>query len=482
MHGSAKLDGGAGRRWWLTAVVALALVLRAARADACDCATPPSLDEAFGYADVIAQVTVLALEMREPQGREQLGARVRVERAWKGALAGDELKVAPRQHEGGCVYWFPDLRPQLLYLKRTAAGLEVARGECGRSRPLSRAAEEMAALDAKTGARPAGSAGAAGAASGSGSAGVPPPASPAAPTAPPAHSAAPAAPPPPAAGDPPAAGPAQGGCAACALGASAGHAPASAAALLVLGALVALVRRRRRAVLAVGAGVAALVARGGLALACDCAPERPLEEAFESADVVAEVAVTLPPGSQETHGSRARRIRLRVVRVWKGAQPGDELIIDRQTESSCTYFFEDEQPQLLYLKRVPGGVTVAGEECGRSRPIASAADEVAALGGVATPRVGKRPLASPSAAASHPGPDAPSAPSAPAAPSAGAPAAGARGCGACAMDRSDAGRPPSWWVLGAALLGAALARGAARRGAGARRCSARRSAAGDDAR
>jgi MYXO-CTERM domain-containing protein len=109
-------------------------------------------------------------------------------------------------------------------------------------------------------------------------------------------------------------------------------------------------------------------------------------------------------------------------------------------------------------------VVAADEECGRSRPIAVAAQELAALDQLATPLVG--PPASPTAAAMAPAaaPSATAVPAgrdaaaAPAAPSASAAPSGAPGCGSCAAAPAGGGPALPWPPFGVVLLAAALAR------------------------
>jgi hypothetical protein len=201
-------------------------------------------------------------------------------------------------------------------------------------------------------------------------------------------------------------------------------------------------------------GVAACWIACGAAGACDCMPPLPPAKALARAAAVFEADVTIEHDQAKvegvTHGpggttkirsitAGATHIRLRVLRAWKGARPGEVVTITREagTVSDCDYPFQQGTRLLVYAVRAAGGsLSVSAPHCDRTRPSASAGAEIAELDRLA-PRV----------TASAPVPPA-SPPPQP--PPATAPPARGGGCGASAA----AGGAPS---TGALLLAALVA-------------------------
>jgi hypothetical protein len=172
----------------------------------------------------------------------------------------------------------------------------------------------------------------------------------------------------------------------------------------------------------------------GAAGACDCMPPLPPAKALARAAAVFEADVSLEQDQPKVEGVTrdpsgttkirsitpgATRVRLRVLRAWKGARPGEVVTITREagTISDCDYPFQHRTRLLVYATRsADGSLSVSAPHCDRTRPSASAAAEIAELDRLAPRPPASAPVTSPPA---QPRP-------------ATAPPASGRGCGTCA--------------------------------------------------
>jgi hypothetical protein len=153
----------------------------------------------------------------------------------------------------------------------------------------------------------------------------------------------------------------------------------------------------------------------GAAGACDCMPPLPPAKALARAAAVFEADVSLEQAQPKVEGVTreasgatkirsitpgATRVRLRVLRAWKGAQPGEVVTITREagTISDCDYPFQHGTRLLVYATRsTDGSLSVSAPHCDRTRPSASAGTEIAELDRLAprAPASAPGPLASP---------------------------------------------------------------------------------------
>lgn len=144
----------------------------------------------------------------------------------------------------------------------------------------------------------------------------------------------------------------------------------------------------RPLVVAAFVGLAALFTLPQVCFACSCAlPGPPLAEAAESsavfrAQVVTSEQVTTP------RGNRYQRVTMRVTEVWKGNVTAETYVYTGSGGGDCGYLFQQGGDYLIYANAVtaadgsfglPVGGLVTGI-CNRTRPIAQAGEDLAALG------------------------------------------------------------------------------------------------------
>lgn len=141
---------------------------------------------------------------------------------------------------------------------------------------------------------------------------------------------------------------------------------------------------------------AGFVAHASPAAACKCAPLTPAQ-AKDDATAVFEghvVEVTEEPGPPGPH----RKVRLKVVRAWKGVT-AEELVITTPAESAaCGVDLAKDQSYLVYATQQDDVLRV--HSCSRTRPLADAEEDLAGLGMGATPvdpNAGLKPAQKPAA-------------------------------------------------------------------------------------
>jgi hypothetical protein len=119
--------------------------------------------------------------------------------------------------------------------------------------------------------------------------------------------------------------------------------------------------------------------------ACKCMLQS-VEQAKEQASAifeghVSEVASVPVQGDPNFTQTRAT---LKLVRVWKGLDKTETVEVTTASETAaCGFPFEKGQSYLVYADKGEQGYTVS--LCSRTRPMAEAAEDLAALGGGVTP-------------------------------------------------------------------------------------------------
>lgn len=141
-----------------------------------------------------------------------------------------------------------------------------------------------------------------------------------------------------------------------------------------------LVRDSAIALLIVGSG-----AWSSSALACKCRPVE-VAEAKADAQLIFEGRVSKITDEAASEGGPppGKQITLSIVRTWKGGE-NEETITLRTNESSasCGYGFALDTSYLVYAGGTPDAYDVSS--CSRTRPMAEASEDLAALGAGITP-------------------------------------------------------------------------------------------------
>lgn len=120
-------------------------------------------------------------------------------------------------------------------------------------------------------------------------------------------------------------------------------------------------------------------------LACSCVPPPPPGEAASQADAVFEARVesveemVRPPGAGDDR-PLGRNYRLAVTRAWKGVHAGEEITLwTGLGHGDCGFRFELSGTYLVYAYRLSGD-TLTTNLCTRTRTLADASEDLAALG------------------------------------------------------------------------------------------------------
>jgi hypothetical protein len=130
----------------LIAAVVLPLLAAAPAAHACTCAPPSDPRTELEHADAVFSGRVVEVEPGEQEhGFRRLAVRFALDAVWKGLPAGEEATVRTAEHSAACGYSFEPGETYLVYAYDDDAG-ELTTGLCTRNAPLSRAAEDLAAL------------------------------------------------------------------------------------------------------------------------------------------------------------------------------------------------------------------------------------------------------------------------------------------------------------------------------------------------
>jgi hypothetical protein len=116
---------------------------------------------------------------------------------------------------------------------------------------------------------------------------------------------------------------------------------------------------------------------------CSCVP-LDVAAAVQAADAVFVGSVVSVRDTMvdrgSTHGAwRMRRVTLRVVRSWKGAETRDAVVLTGMGDGDCGFPFERGQSYLVYAHSRDPGV-LSASICGRTRSLQRAAADLEELG------------------------------------------------------------------------------------------------------
>jgi hypothetical protein len=144
--------------------------------------------------------------------------------------------------------------------------------------------------------------------------------------------------------------------------------------------------RRARALGLTGAAVVAALAclAPARARACSCMSQTPADALAQAAAVFEGRVREVAPAQPEGEMPRQLRVRLQVVRSFKGSGTAEELVVTTAADSAaCGYGFELDRSYLVYALAQRDGLDVS--LCGRTQPIEEADEDLRLLGIGATP-------------------------------------------------------------------------------------------------
>lgn len=127
------------------------------------------------------------------------------------------------------------------------------------------------------------------------------------------------------------------------------------------------------------------VAWGAPARACKCRPLS-VAEAGSEATTIFEGRVTKIADEAQVEGGppAGKLVTLSLVRTWKGLENEETITLHTsESSASCGYPFELDKSYLLYAQGALDALTVS--TCSRTRPMAEANEDLAALGAGVTP-------------------------------------------------------------------------------------------------
>ena len=143
----------------------------------------------------------------------------------------------------------------------------------------------------------------------------------------------------------------------------------------------------RSLLVALVAAFAVLLALPQTCFACSCLTPPPPTEAAADAAAVFQGAVIRVEQVRGNTGAAHRRVTLRVSKVWKGNVTSETLVYTVNDSAACGINFQQGIEYVIYASvangtdfwGVPADSLVTGL-CDRTRPVAEAADDLAALG------------------------------------------------------------------------------------------------------
>lgn len=118
--------------------------------------------------------------------------------------------------------------------------------------------------------------------------------------------------------------------------------------------------------------------------ACSCLPPGPPADALrDSAAVFAGEAVSVDarraPGEADDTSPMSYDVRFRVSEAWKGIDGETVTVTTAGSSAACGIAFEEGADYLVYAYRPEGGELMTGL-CSRTAPLATAGDDLQALG------------------------------------------------------------------------------------------------------
>lgn len=153
-------------------------------------------------------------------------------------------------------------------------------------------------------------------------------------------------------------------------------------------------RRFRLPVLLTGliVGLVGLMSAPENCLACSCAPPPGPAVARDRAAAVFAGRVSAIDQGQSADGASHYQVTIQVSTVWKGAVGRETVVFTSSNSASCGYSFEVGKDYLVYAAKTGGETPRAYPDnalstglCSRTSPLASAGDDLAALGTGAMP-------------------------------------------------------------------------------------------------
>jgi len=121
------------------------------------------------------------------------------------------------------------------------------------------------------------------------------------------------------------------------------------------------------------------------ALACKCRPVE-VAEAQSDAQVIFEGRVSKISDETPSEGGPppGKQITLAIVRTWKGVDNVETVTVrTNESSASCGYAFQLDTSYLIYAGGTPDALSVSS--CSRTRLMADASEDLAALGAGVTP-------------------------------------------------------------------------------------------------
>jgi hypothetical protein len=143
----------------------------------------------------------------------------------------------------------------------------------------------------------------------------------------------------------------------------------------------------RSHLVAVVAALAVLFALPQTCFACSCIAPPPPTEAAADAVAVFQGEVIRVEQVRGATGAEHRRVTLRVSKVWKGTITAETIVYTGSGDANCGIAFQQGTEYVIYANAsngtdfwgTPANSLVTGL-CDRTRPVAEAADDLAALG------------------------------------------------------------------------------------------------------
>ncbi len=114
------------------------------------------------------------------------------------------------------------------------------------------------------------------------------------------------------------------------------------------------------------------------AYACSCLPPGTPQEELGRSDAVFAGKVVALSGRVDAGAAESVDVTFEVSRVWKGAESRTVLLKTPGSSASCGFNFEQGQEYVVYASQQEGNLTAG--LCSRTQLLASAADDLAALG------------------------------------------------------------------------------------------------------
>jgi hypothetical protein len=132
-------------------------------------------------------------------------------------------------------------------------------------------------------------------------------------------------------------------------------------------------------------GIAALFALPQVCFACSCIPAESPAESAAKANAVFRAQVVVVERLEGRQGAQYQRAALRVTTVWKGTVTTETMIYTGSNSADCGYPFQMGGEYVIYANTNTAtndwpSAALTTSICSRTRPVAEAADDLAAFG------------------------------------------------------------------------------------------------------